>query len=282
MLSLNEKLFISKAINIIRLDGRAPKEYRSLKLTNTFIDKTNEGIHPIIQTNCYLGKTQVMSKVSARISTPNEKRPKEGKIFFHVYCFHSAKIDIHYRNKKRKLRETEGIIKRELERIFKKNRIVDFDALCIIPGEKVWYIDVEVTVFNNSGNAMEASFISVLTSFIGFKLQDFTFENNKLRLFSSYEKNLLPFALRAYPICVTICISLKEFLYVFDPTIEEEHVFDTILNVCCDTDGRIISFSKIGGQELLFSETFINSISEMCIKRVRFVYEEIKNSMNIN
>lgn len=63
---------------------------------------------------------------------------------------------------------------RMLEKAFKKSRAVDTEGLCIIAGEKVWAIRVDIRVLDNEGNILDCAGLATMAALMHFKRPDVT------------------------------------------------------------------------------------------------------------
>lgn len=127
----------------IRIDGRQKDEYRPLKVCFGLDD------------SCLvtLGNTKVISHITSLVAEPRLTRPSEGLI--------NVRVDA----------SDEHV---ELSRLLHKmvKDCVDLEALCIIGGEKVWSVTIDVAIVNNEGNSIEAASFSVLSALSHYKRPD--------------------------------------------------------------------------------------------------------------
>jgi exosome complex RNA-binding protein Rrp42 (RNase PH superfamily) len=63
---------------------------------------------------------------------------------------------------------------RLLERLFKSGRTVDTESLCILPGERVWSIRLDIHVLEDAGNVLDASSMAALAALLDFRRPDST------------------------------------------------------------------------------------------------------------
>lgn len=83
----------------------------------------------------------------------------------------------------RELEEEEGArLQRLLDRILKNNRIVDTESLCIVPGEQVWSIRVDVHVLDHDGNLIDAVSAAALASLIDYRRPDVTISEEGVKV----------------------------------------------------------------------------------------------------
>lgn len=60
-------------------------------------------------------------------------------------------------------------LNRLLERCIKESRCVDTESLCIVSGEKVLAIRVDVHVLNHDGNIIDCASIAAITALAHFR-----------------------------------------------------------------------------------------------------------------
>ena len=63
---------------------------------------------------------------------------------------------------------------RVLERAVRQSRAVDTEALCIVPGEKVWAVRVDVHVLDDAGNVTDCACVAAMAALHHFRRPDIT------------------------------------------------------------------------------------------------------------
>jgi exosome complex component RRP45 len=157
-----ERNFVLNSIkNGLRTDLRAFDESRKIKLQMG----PNAG-----QAQAQLGKTRVITNVTCEIVRPSINNPTEGSITFNTDFspLASPLLD------SEKTAEIQVNLSRMLEKAFRKSRAVDTEGLCIIAGEKVWAIKVDIKVINNEGNILDCACIAANAALLDFKRPDVT------------------------------------------------------------------------------------------------------------
>ena len=126
-LSANERDFLLTALRAKqRVDGRALFQCRRTKFM--FDRSDNE-----CQTEVQFGRTRVLCVVSATVSQPYDDSPTEG--FVNIFVSLSPMADAAFANSKLSTYTLE--IRSVLEGLLKDGNAMDFEALCIVAGEKV-------------------------------------------------------------------------------------------------------------------------------------------------
>uniref|UniRef100_A0A3B4B6C4 Exosome complex component RRP45 n=1 Tax=Periophthalmus magnuspinnatus TaxID=409849 RepID=A0A3B4B6C4_9GOBI len=222
-LSNCERDFLLKAIEEKkRLDGRQTYDYRNIKITFG----TDYGC-------CFvdLGKTRVMAQVSCELVAPKETRPNEGILFFNIELSPMASPAFEPG------RQSELSVKlnRQLERCFRNSKCIDTESLCVVSGEKVWQIRVDVHTLNHDGNLMDAASIAAITALCHFRRPDVSIQGEEITVVSAQHST----------VCLIYCTSN------LDPCEREERVMDGLLMIAMNKHREICSIQSSGGIMLL-------------------------------
>ncbi|KAJ3303727.1 Exosome complex component RRP45 [Kappamyces sp. JEL0829] len=165
-----------------------------------------------------LGKTRVLASVSCDIVRPSPASPSEGSISinteFSPMAFPASDGD--------KKSEEEVVLSRMLEKTLRKSRAIDTEGLCIISGEKVWAIRVDVRVLDHDGNVLDAACISTIAALLHFKRPDVTVSGLDVVVHPPEEKSLIALSIHHIPISITFGLYSNGDLHVADPCLEEE------------------------------------------------------------
>ncbi len=135
-----------------RLDGRTLNQFRDIKIETNVIDKANGSalIH--------LGKTKVMCGVKLTFGVPWEDAPKKGSLFVGFETTPMASPD--FRSGPPQPKQIE--LSRVTDRLIRESGIIDLEKLCIIEGEKVWQINIDVYALDNFGNLFDAAALAAV------------------------------------------------------------------------------------------------------------------------
>ncbi|XP_047434595.1 exosome complex component RRP45 [Mugil cephalus] len=238
-LSNCERDFLLKAIEEKkRLDGRQTYDYRRIKISFG----TDYGC-------CFvdLGKTRVMAQVSCELVAPKENRPNEGIMFFNIELSPLASPGFEQG------RQSELSVKlnRQLERCLRNSKCIDTESLCVVSGEKVWQIRVDVHMLNNDGNLMDASSIAAITALSHFKRPDVAIQGEEVTLYSPEERDPIPLSIYHMPISVSFSFFQQGTYLLVDPCEREERVMDGLLMIAMNKHREICSIQSSGGIMLL-------------------------------
>ncbi|XP_008315919.1 exosome complex component RRP45 isoform X3 [Cynoglossus semilaevis] len=222
----------------MRLDGRQTYDYRTIKVTFG----TDYGC-------CFvdLGKTRVMAQVSCEIVAPKESRPNEGIVFFNIELSPMASPTFEQG------RQSELSVKlnRQLERCLRNSKCIDTESLCVVSGEKVWQIRVDVHVLNHDGNLMDASSIAAITALCHFRRPDVSTQGDEITVYSPEERDPIPLSVYHMPICVSFSFFQQGTYLLVDPCEREERVMDGLLMIAMNKHREICSIQSSGGIMLL-------------------------------
>lgn len=144
-----------------RLDGRGFFDYRLVEIA--FKDDSD-------YVEVTLGNTRVLACATCEVIKPQPNRPTEGKLYIDVDL--SPMASPAFEVGRHSAQATE--IGRILERCLKESRAVDTESLCIIAGQKVWAIHVDIHVLNHSGNIIDCAALAAITALKHFKRPDVT------------------------------------------------------------------------------------------------------------
>ncbi|XP_026059711.1 exosome complex component RRP45 [Carassius auratus] len=238
-LSNCERRFLLKAIEEKkRLDGRQTYDYRNIKITFG----TDYGCC-IVE----LGRTRVLCQVSCELVPPKDSRPTEGIMFFNLELSPMASPAFEPNRQSELL----VMLNRQLERCLRNSKCIDTESLCVVSGEKVWQIRVDVHVLNHDGNLMDAASIAAISALSHFRRPDVAIQGRDITVFSPEERDPIPLSIYHMPICVSFAFFLQGSYLLVDPCEQEERVKDGLLVIAMNKHREICSIQSSGGIMLL-------------------------------
>ncbi|KAI8914597.1 ribosomal protein S5 domain 2-type protein [Gorgonomyces haynaldii] len=236
--STNEQTFVIESIKQgYRTDGRLLNDMRPVKISLG----PNPG-----QAQVLLGSTRVSATVNCEITRPNPSNPTEGSILFRtaVSPMASQYADGDWT-------DTDVVnLSRLLEKALKKARAVDTEGLCIIAGEKVWIIRVEILVLDNQGNMVDCAGLAAMAALMHFKRPDVTVDGNDVILHPANEKELIPLSVHHIPIFTTFEFFDNGERHVVDPNLLEEQVGAGQLTLVMNMHREVCTLKKDGGHAI--------------------------------
>lgn len=204
-----------------RADGRAWDEPRKLVIEKDYI-KTAEG-----SARVKLGNTDVLVGVKISTGEPYPDTPNSGVLTTSAELVPMASPTFEAGPPRPEAIE----LARVVDRGIRETKTVNLDKLCIVPGEKVWVLFIDIHVLDYDGNLFDASSYGTLAALSCAKLP------GKL---TGGEDQPLP--VDHWPVSVTAA-KLRNTI-VIDPGLDEERIADARLTVATDENGDIRAMQK--------------------------------------
>lgn len=212
---------------------------------------------------------RVQTIVTASLDRPFPDRPFEGQLSFYVeYSGTSLNLEGFSPVGTRMDEEQFGSsIQRSLERAFKNSRAVDLESLCIITGQRVWNIRVDIHVIEDDGNVLDATMLSALAALTDFRRPDVQVSaTQEVTVFSSFERHPVPLSLHHFPLSVSFGIyqgQNGEIICLSDPNNLETLSQESSITFVMNRQGEIVHMIKPGGlsvsSEFLLEEVIIKA-----------------------
>lgn len=260
-LSLNEVDFVKKALKdgAKRLDHRALHDFRQVFL--------QPGQRPG-QVMARIGDTKVYAAVTADVVIPPLDRAFEGQLQVFVEVFPGAYPPDTLSTD---LDGSKMSLQRLLDRSIKMSKSVDTESLCILPGQRVWSIRVDVHVLDDDGSVGDAAVLAAMTALSMFKRPAVQVEEGQVKVFSEFEKHPVPLTIMHFPFSCTFAFSSTSVgegddqsgdtkmedssitpkdLVLCDPSYMEEKALDGCMTIVMNRQGELIGAIKAGGLPL--------------------------------
>ncbi|KAJ3021369.1 hypothetical protein HKX48_008686 [Thoreauomyces humboldtii] len=141
----------------------------------------------------------------------------------------------------------EVLISRLLDKALRQSRAVDTEGLCIVAGEKVWQLRVDVRVLDHEGNIVDCACIAAVAALLHFRRPDVTVLGDDVTVHTVEERNPIPLSVHHIPICVTFAFFDDGAKQVVDPTLLEEQVQEADMTFVINKHGDVCTLSKAGG-----------------------------------
>ncbi|XP_004426588.1 exosome complex component RRP45 [Diceros bicornis minor] len=238
-LSNCERRFLLRAIEEKkRLDGRQTYDYRNIKISFG----TDYGCC-IVE----LGKTRVLGQVSCELVSPKLNRATEGILFFNLELSQMAAPAFEPG------RQSDLLVKlnRLLERCLRNSKCIDTESLCVVAGEKVWQIRVDLHLLNHDGNIIDAASIAAIVALCHFRRPDVSVQGDEVTLYTPEERDAVPLSVHHMPICVSFAFFQQGTYLLVDPNEREERVMDGLLVIAMNKHREICTIQSSGGIMLL-------------------------------
>ncbi|GAA5969999.1 hypothetical protein JCM11641_000227 [Rhodosporidiobolus odoratus] len=263
--SLNESEFLHSCLRKgLRLDGRSMLDLRPLSL------KFGEELGWV---ECGLGQTSVVAQVSAEVVKPQSDRPYEG--FVSLSTEISPMASAAYEAGRQS--DDEVLMTRLLEKAIRRSNAVDREALCIVAGQKVWHIRIDVHFLSDSGNMLDCASIAAIVALRHFRKPDVTVNGEEVTIHSMDERVPVPLAIHHSPMCLTFAFFGEESLALLDPSHLESQLATGTLTLTLNAQSEICVLSKQGGAPLPADE--IMRVVMVGVERVKELEERVGRAL---
>ncbi|MFQ6128760.1 MAG: exosome complex protein Rrp42 [Thermoplasmata archaeon] len=204
-----------------RIDGREPEEIREIEVQKGYA-KNADGSARI-----KLGNTDVLVGVKMDLGEPYPDVPKKGALTTSTELVPMASPTF----EPGPPREDAIELSRVVDRGIRETETVDLGKLCIIEGEKVWVIFLDIHVLDYDGNLFDACSYGALAA-----LTDTVVPASKMN------GEDYPLEVQHYPISIT-ATKIRDAI-VFDASLDEDRVADARLTVTTDENGDLRAMQK--------------------------------------
>ncbi|XP_064608448.1 exosome complex component RRP45-like isoform X2 [Liolophura sinensis] len=264
-LSSCERDFILKTIaEKQRLDGRQPYDYRKMKISFG-LDRGCSQVE--------IGDTRCLAQVSGEITAPKQTRPTDGILFTNVELSPMACPSF----EPGRLSDFGVELNRLLERCLKESRCIDTESLCIVAGEKVWTIRVDVHVLNHEGNLLDCVSVAAITALAHFRRPDVTVNGDEVTVHPVEEKNPVPLSVLHMPLTVTFGFFEQGRYLLVDPLRKEELVMDGQMVIGMNKHREICTLQMTGDMLLLKDQVL--RCSNIAVVKVTEITELIQKAL---
>ncbi|NMG83339.1 MAG: exosome complex protein Rrp42 [Methanosarcinales archaeon] len=226
-----------------RADGRGFEEGRDIVIKTDIIEKA-EG-----SASVKLGDTYLVVGIKIQPGTPFPDAPDKGVIITNVELIPMASPSFETGPPGENAVE----LARVVDRGIRESHSIDLKQLCIVPGESVWLIFIDIHVIDDGGNLMDAACLGAIAA-----LLDVTVPAKRYDVGEDFK---LP--IRDIPIAVT-AVEIDGSI-VIDPSTDEGRIAGAKLTVTSNIDGSISAMQKSGVG--FFTPEQINYIVDVAIKR---------------
>jgi len=245
-----------------RRDGRTKDEFRDVEIELNVV-KTALGSALV-----KLGKTQVIAGVKAQITTPYQDTANKGSL---MVGFETSPLSAPgYRLGPPQPESIE--IARMTDRAIRESQCIDLEKLCIIEGEKVWQIIVDLYTLDHSGNFYDAAIIAAYAALSNTNLPDIKVdEEGNVEILETTQ----PLRLNSFPVSVTTYKIDDHF--IVDADLKEELIADARITFGT-TETHIVSGQK-GGMAGIKSSDILD-ILKNSIQIASDLRERIQTQLN--
>ncbi len=231
--SLQKKRIIEYLKEGKRFDGRALDEFRDFKVERGISKNAESSV------SLKLGKTEVYAGVKMALVTPYPDSPDEGTFMTTMELGPMA--DKNFELGAPKIQAIE--MGRVIDRGIRESGFIDFKGLCMVKGEKVWQVFLDIYAINNDGNLFDAAAIAALIALGNAKLPVYNKEEDKIE----HKASDTPLPLNKEAMSFNLTFHKVGNQIIVDPSKEEELISDFRLSIAiADNNGeaRITAMQK--------------------------------------
>lgn len=261
---VNKETISALAAQGKRLDNRSLTDYRQpIKIEINNVSKTAEG-----SARVQIGKTVVLAGVKLSIAKPYNDTPDEGGIMINAELTPLSSPE--YEPGPPQIKAIE--LARVTDRGIREAKTIDFKKLCIEPGEKAWFVCVDLVTLNDDGNLFDAAGLAALAALKSAKLPKHDPETG---IVDYKEQTDEPLPLVKEPLPVTI-YKINSSLLV-DPTLEEEQAYEARLTVSSDVNDIISAMQKGGDSPLSLED--VSKMVTLSLEKAKFLREQLDKAL---
>jgi len=216
-----------------REDGRALDAMRELKIEANFVPRANGSAY------VHLGNTKVIAGVKVQVETPYPDTANRGNFMTSAeFCIMASP---YFEQGPPRIEAIE--VARVTDRSLRESGIIDMEALCIVEGEKVWGVFVDIEILDYDGNLFDACSIAALAAVMSGQLPA-TCPKTGYVAFKDGKPRPLPLRMENATFSTTF-VKIDGKVLV-DPGLYEELVCDTRITFGVDKSGAIRAGQKGG------------------------------------
>lgn len=241
----------------VRYDNREMEQFREIEI-KTGIIETAEGSAYV---KC--GNTEVIAGVKMSVEKPFPDTPDEGILMVgaELYPLSNPKYDAGPPDNK------SIEVARVIDRGIRESKSIDNKSLCIVSGEKVWTINVDIAPLNDDGNLIDIGSIAAVAAIMNARFPKY---DDKVDYKAKTDKKI-PF--NKIPIAITV-FKLGEH-YLIDPTELEQDAADARLTVTSLEDNTLCALQKGGDNPLSVDD--VEKMINIALNKAKEIRKLIKN-----
>jgi exosome complex component RRP42 len=219
----------------VRADGRKLDQYREVSIEYGISKKSAEG-----SARVKIGNTEVIAGIKLDLGRPFPDKPGEGSIMVNVEMLPlSSPL---YESGPPSIDAIE--MSRVTDRGIRECGAIDFKKLCVVEGEKVWLIFIDIYPINADGNLFDACTLAAMAA-----LKDAKFPSLTEDFQVDYKNKTEKIPIEKSPISCTVWQIGSD--YVVDPMVAEENASNGRLTVVFTEDDKICAMQKGGNGSIV-------------------------------
>jgi exosome complex component RRP42 len=260
---INKETILQLAKQGKRLDGRGLLEYRTPFEVELDISWTAEGSAKV-----RLGETVVIAGVKMSLDKPYADTSDEGGITVNAELLPLSSPD--YEPGPPQIKAIE--LARVTDRGIRESHAIDLKKLCVTPGEKAWFITIDLISINDAGNLSDVATVAALAA---LKNARFPYVDPENGVIDYHKKTDVHVPLIKEPIGITVYKTSGNLLV--DPTSEEEKAYDARLSIAFDEHGIISAIQKGGDAPLTLEE--IGKMIDIAMDKAKFLRKSLDKEL---
>lgn len=234
-----EKRFIINGIqDDLRNDGRKCEDYRHIDLEVGVLNNSHGS------SRLRIGNSELLIGVKLGLDKPSSSHPHEGRIEFHIDCSPNATPQFQGRGGE----DLASFLRSLLVRAYSNRLSINLSALCVVPSQDCWVVNVDVLILECGGNLMDAVSVAVFAALHDTIVPNLTViegDEGELEITlpdDPYEG--IPIDTTSCPLFVTL--SKVKDRHIVDATMIEEACSLASAVFCVLRDGRCTAVRKQG------------------------------------
>lgn len=243
-----------------RLDGRSKTDIRDIKVETNVIG-TAHGSAIV-----HLGKTKVICGVKAVLSNPWSEYPNKGSIFVGFEA--SALSSPSYKNGPPQDYEIE--LARITDRAIRESECVNLEDLCIIEGDKVWTLNIDLYSLDDFGNLYDACVLAAVSALVTTKIPEVDVIDGEVKVLETVR----PIKMDAYPVSITT-FKIGNHL-ITDAEFKEQRIADA--RITFGTTQHYIVSGQKGGEGTFSSQEVMDALTHS-IQKASKIREYLANEL---
>ena len=243
-----------------RSDNRDLLAYRDLTITTGVIEKANGSAKVTI------GDTEVLAGVKISMGTPFPDTPDQGVIIVNAEV---TPVSSPYYEPGPPDESTVELA-RVVDRGVRESKMLDLEKLCIISGQKVHSVFVDVAVLNDAGNLFDATSYAAISA--SSTIPELQINDGVVELTG----NDLPLDVSTLPVSVTF--SKIGNSIILDAAFDEEALVNARLTLVTDSEGNVCAGQK--GLPSYFTLDEIKTSSELAFTKGSEIRKVIEAATN--
>ncbi|KAJ2514504.1 3'-5'-exoribonuclease [Coemansia sp. RSA 1939] len=270
-----ERAFLLGAVaKGVRADGRGPTDLRALRIACG----PTHGLAEV-----QLGQTRVLARVTCAVARPLPDRPTEGLVQVNAELA-SLAMPPSPQTTAAAMEEEMAVVSRMVDRVIRQSRAVDTEALCIVAGQKVWSLRLDLRILDHGGNLVDAAMVAATASLRHFRRPDVTVDGTDAVIHDPRDRNPVPLSIHHSPVCVSFAFlghsaaaAGQEVVLLVDPSRIEEQTMVSRYTVTLNPHREVCALSKAGGAALPLA--LIQRCNQIALVKADEINEKIQEAL---